>query len=283
MTRSTEEMFGDGFGDSGTDLPDGPEADAPQAAPQSGAAPAVADDAQGEPQQPDQEQGPPKDDLSALKASLEERDKRIEEYDRQMSQMQGQLSSIMQLVQGKTTQQEPEKPLPKFYDSDDPDQLLTAREARLKQEFESRVKQAEQAASQRFAALSEVYARASHPDYDEVRDAFVRHVNRLPNANETWEYVYAQPSPAEYVYKAGRQILGKTEPTENEKRLQAEIEELKKQIAGGGAAPQAQQQAQAQGGSNVIRIPKSQGGARGSGYTPSPEWTGPRTTEQMFG
>lgn len=215
----------------------------------------------------------------------EEAAKSAAETARRLAALEGQLAVYQQMGARPQAPAEVPKPeqLPDFFG--DPDAHLTAREKRIRDEIREARESMKAETFKRDADRSERRLRREYQDYDEAKTAFMRAV--LDERGQIrdprlWSLVTDDPEPAEVVYTEGKKLLRGGKP-ESEAKMEAEIAELKAQLASQSGRSVASVE-QPRSAAQPKPVPKpSIASARGTGNGVPKAYAGPRSTREIFG
>lgn len=185
-----------------------------------------------------------------------EAEKSRKAFERELAELKGQVTALRDKPQTQAPKpaEKTQADLEAEYFAD-PVGFTRKHGADLSQSFDQKLTQAR-------INTSEVYARRTHADYDEKMTAFVQMAQREPHL---WKQMAADQDPAGFAYQKA-----------------ADHMEFQAWRDARTAAP-AQEQHEPTPKPAKPPIPKTNANARGSGAGATREWSGPRSTEQLFG
>lgn len=236
------------------------------------------------PKQGEQQAGPPPEKhepqnapIAALKDERAKRQRAEQEAER----LRAQLAAFQQ-QQARPAPPTPAQPVAQQPQQQAPQDFWADPEAFVKGVREQAVSEAEERMFQTRLALSEAVARRE-PDYEEAERALEAFAATSPDARaEIAKTLRTHPAPAMWALQAGRQLIAAQRWTpvmqqhsDPEAYINAEVERrLQERMAATPPQPAP---------SALPNLPVSLAGARNTAPRSGPGWSGPPSTQQLFG
>jgi hypothetical protein len=204
-------------------------------------------------------------DKRTMRKKWQETEKRVQEYERKLAMLEGELNAVRKQPQPAQEAQKPTDPDDEFYTLG-PGKFAETREQRLERKIEEKLIETDRRAMRRVVQ-----------DYDEAEAAFVAAAQANPALAATWR---ASDDKVGFAYERGKELM------ELQKYGAGSVQDLRAKIRAELEAEIAQQRETAPTPTAhrapAKPIPKSNASARGSGAGAPQAWSGPRPLEDIF-